>query len=772
MKKHSIILSLLFIILFAINLNATVTVETSRLQYTCNGTTTTYAYTFEILEDDDLLAIATTSAGVESTLVLNTDYTVSGAGVSTGGNLVLTAGSKCPSGSTLTLLRNIELTQETDYVDGEAFSAESLEGAIDKTMLIQQQQQEILNRTIQVEKSSTLTGLTVIPSPGKAIGFNAAGDGITTYETSIIGNSSLPNITDYGSTLSSAITAIGSTETSVIIDSAINIGGNVTVPTNVNLIILKGGSITTTGYTLTINGSLSAGPYQIFTGSGTVSGLKEINAKWFGATGDGTTDDTDALQAAFTAWSSYSTLSIPAGTYKTTTVITRSELVGANLIFEGGAVIAPSGCGGIKLSGMSYMRVSDAWITRAERDWTTDDSGLEIDECGSSDITVKYIGNFQKGLHLSADDDGITKSKFYIGKLSNNKYGLYLGITGTGYINANEFFGGSIGLTSAVKTAETDAWGIYMSDASSRAFAGDKFYGQTLESLHNGMYVAGSGLLFSSQYFELIDNNWIEGATVQRSVFIAGTWYDSAGSITGYDYSKISLGNGSRNNVWLGKDNDTEMSILTESQYGGIGFIDIYGRNVIHQLLSYRSINSLIFTDAASVNQYFNKQYFSDDAAKPASGSYREGSVVWNNDPDAGEKIGIICDSSGTMGTLAGVTFSGTSGDAFGTVNDTTGLHTGAFISIAGVTGTKTILGIKGTTIYLSAAINATVTDAAVAYVNATWLDIAAQIGYRSGSGDPTGSVTPKFIGEEYYRTTGHWYKAHGLTNSDWTALN
>ena len=30
----------------------------------------------------------------------------------------------------------------------------------------------------------------------------------------------------------------------------------------------------------------------------------------------------------------------------------------------------------------------------------------------------------------------------------------------------------------------------------------------------------------------------------------------------------------------------------------------------------------------------------------------------------------------------------------------------------------------------------------------------------------------PLRLGEEYYDTTGHWYKSHGLTNADWTALN
>jgi hypothetical protein len=262
-----------------------------------------------------------------------------------------------------------------------------------------------------------------------------------------------------------------------------------------------------------------------------------------------------------------------------------------------------------------------------------------------------------------------------------------------------------------------------MSDSSSYNFTGNKFFGGSFEKLRNGIYVSGTGHLFASQYFELVDDYWFEGTTVQRSVFIVGAWYNSTGSITGYDSSKISLGYTSRNNVWIGKDNDTEMSLLLESQYGGIGFLDIYGRNVIHQLVSYRLTNSLIFTDAAAETQYFNKQY--EGTAAPTTGSYRKGAVVWNSDPDAGEAAGWMCAGSGTMGTLSGVTATGTNTATSVVVNTTTGLHVGAYITIAGVTGTKTVMGIIGTTVHLSSAIDADVTDAAVAYDNATWVTMA-----------------------------------------------
>ena len=44
--------------------------------------------------------------------------------------------------------------------------------------------------------------------------------------------------------------------------------------------------------------------------------------------------------------------------------------------------------------------------------------------------------------------------------------------------------------------------------------------------------------------------------------------------------------------------------------------------------------------------------------------------------------------------------------------------------------------------------------------------------GYLEGTGSPSGSVTPDFIGQEYLDTTGNaWYKSYGSTNTDWQAL-
>ena len=60
--------------------------------YTATAGQTTFAYDFPIYEDGDLAVYEVTTAGVISTLVLTTDYTVTGAGVQGGGNVVLNVG--------------------------------------------------------------------------------------------------------------------------------------------------------------------------------------------------------------------------------------------------------------------------------------------------------------------------------------------------------------------------------------------------------------------------------------------------------------------------------------------------------------------------------------------------------------------------------------------------------------------------------------------------------------------------------------------------------
>jgi hypothetical protein len=78
-----------------------------------------------------------------------------------------------------------------------------------------------------------------------------------------------------------------------------SITDNTTVNSNIALRVDKGATITiATTKTLTINGDFQAGLYRVFslTGTGAVTGLKTAYPEWFGAVGNGSTNDAVALQ--------------------------------------------------------------------------------------------------------------------------------------------------------------------------------------------------------------------------------------------------------------------------------------------------------------------------------------------------------------------------------------------------------------------------------------------------------------------------------------------
>ncbi len=80
----------------------TVADNTSRNQYTATSGQTVFAYTFEIVDKDDIVVLKN-----GTTLSEGTNYTVSNVGNDSGGNITLTSGAT--AGDILTLYRDIAL---------------------------------------------------------------------------------------------------------------------------------------------------------------------------------------------------------------------------------------------------------------------------------------------------------------------------------------------------------------------------------------------------------------------------------------------------------------------------------------------------------------------------------------------------------------------------------------------------------------------------------------------------------------------------------------
>ncbi len=119
-------------------------------------------------------------------------------------------------------------------------------------------------------------------------------------------NSLAVDVSEYGDNLNNAVTNLGSvTQVTLAISRATTVTANVTVPANIALDFKNGGYLDAGAgtWTVTIQGPVRATPTKIFyaftAGQGTISlTVSPVYPEWWGAKGDGVTDDTAPIQAA------------------------------------------------------------------------------------------------------------------------------------------------------------------------------------------------------------------------------------------------------------------------------------------------------------------------------------------------------------------------------------------------------------------------------------------------------------------------------------------
>lgn len=168
-----------------------------RNDYVGNGAASTYAYTFKITDESHLRVTVRLTTGVETTLTLNTHYTVTGVSDSGGGNVVLTAGAfdwlttnLLTDDVALTIRRVVPLKQETDIRNQGVYFAEIHEDVFDYLTFIDQQQQDEIDRSLKLPETVAAAGFdTELPpdiadNPGAAIIVNDDGDGLALGATS------------------------------------------------------------------------------------------------------------------------------------------------------------------------------------------------------------------------------------------------------------------------------------------------------------------------------------------------------------------------------------------------------------------------------------------------------------------------------------------------------------------------------------------------------------------------------------------------------------
>lgn len=115
--------------------------------YKGNGSTTSFPISFPFL-DNAHIQVLRSPDGVNEEVVPASEYTITGAGIEKGGTCTFKVAP--PTGVTIAVMRNVPITQLYAYRELDNFPAESHEDALAKLTMIDQQQQELLDRSVKL----------------------------------------------------------------------------------------------------------------------------------------------------------------------------------------------------------------------------------------------------------------------------------------------------------------------------------------------------------------------------------------------------------------------------------------------------------------------------------------------------------------------------------------------------------------------------------------------------------------------------------------------
>lgn len=416
---------------------------------------------------------------------------------------------------------------------------------------------------------------------------------------------------------------IGSVETTLIIDQDIDLEENKTTPSTLSIKVLRGNIINGT-FTLTCNGQIEAGEYQIFGSSITVlfgDNIPQTNIKWFGATGDNTTNDTTALNQAIVACNnSAGTLFLPSGTYRATP---GSLNVVETSIYAPEAIIrahtdADSNLLKVDLWGYgNYKRVilkaligynvsdviSSGWPDPADRDGT----GLYLgtDHIGGTVFEINYIAGFTSAIKLDGltNDVHIASNKFNIQSMIANNFGLVFN-AGISYpCEANRF-----NIEYMLKQDYHVYMQSYPDSATEQRVCSNEVNIVVMETQTDGSEIG----------FNLYGTN-----TYQNDLRVTGSFVWNAGS---------------GDNVVCSSAHDNRFQLtgidFTKTTITAANIFDLHTRAFDYPTSSNHLARSVIAGTAA-----------------PTDGYWRPGDICWNSAPDEGGDLGWVCTTEGSPGT-------------------------------------------------------------------------------------------------------------------------
>lgn len=228
---------------------------------------------------------------------------------------------------------------------------------------------------------------------------------------------------------------------------------NITIPTDLSVELSSGAIINiASGKTLTVNGPIKAGLWQIFGGDGAVAGDPKneyIIPQWFGAKGDNTTDDAAALNKAanLARTANCKRLKLPAcAGYQATQQVDLRQL---NIEGNGPLYTSYAGAGVLIGNGSGYdISLTVNRVYDGNR-WNSGNIGIQASDLNSSKLTL--AANYHEiGIKFMAGTGSCCYNTITLKYVNSNKKGLQVHVPAgntTGWVNENLVLGGCFGNT-------------------------------------------------------------------------------------------------------------------------------------------------------------------------------------------------------------------------------------------------------------------------------------------------------------------------------------
>ena len=262
----------------------------------------------------------------------------------------------------------------------------------------------------------------------------------------------------YGSTLVETVAALGAQPAILRVPAGTyNLADNLTLPVTLTLKPERGAVFAVAdAKTLTINGSLEAGLYQIFscTGTGKVvfiaGAVPAIYPQLWGASpAAAAAVNAAAIQASFTALTNNTSWTLPPGLYPCNASLIvgsySSQLWGLTMDFKG--QLSFNNCSGLDFRGVRYSNIKGIKVYRTAIDWTANNFGIKFGNMRRCRLDIQFVQNFTQGIYLCADGINSTANAymtFYLGYIAENQYGIYVQNLNGGWQNEISYYEGQI----------------------------------------------------------------------------------------------------------------------------------------------------------------------------------------------------------------------------------------------------------------------------------------------------------------------------------------